>query len=42
MVKGRKCSCFCQAAKNSVTASSGQYKLIFAEGTTLTVNSGGI
>lgn len=40
MVEGRKCTCICHTIKNCVTGNTGQYKLIFAKGMKLQVNSG--
>lgn len=42
MVEGRKCTCICQTGRNCVTGSAGGYKVIFAEGTKLTIISGGL
>lgn len=38
--KGKKCSCICQVLRDCVTRGAEQYKLMFGEGTTLTVHSG--
>lgn len=40
MAEGRKCPCICDGIKICVTGGASQYKVIFAEGVKLTVNSG--
>lgn len=40
MAAGRKCTCICDGIKICVTGGASQYKVIFAEGMKLTVNSG--